>query len=1522
MTERTFRSPSPDRQNSTAPMDVDEDAPPVPPVPTNVSNSHRRSASVEPPQRIMSPTPGTGKRGSSVDRASMPPKITTRPAKRLSNVNEEQTAALEPPSSPSRNFSRPMSRDGTYAAAVKNKYTHGQGSWFTQAAGAASPNGGPRPKSSDGGSRVNAPGIEIPITNPRKKNRISSAPGSHLTQANQGSVTASEPTGDEDAIMVFDPNTRTFITQPREQADAPDSPVERKTEQVYDRNTRTFISRAQAEEPEAPSPSALNIVQTPTSKKTKPSIAALDTTLQPPPKNPARYSPSSESPSSPRAMGFLHKQPSVVREDREAEEKAEASYPKAAQKRTVSQSPGAVPAKSYATTDTRHERSSSLDVPRGDQASRGRNTSLSPQRSTRFSPSPVMDATRHDPPGRGVSPVKSALKHSPASSVRAASPLLGAGPPSESDTMSDIGSQDGIPTKRKKSVRVSFDEHAPQISPTPPTLSLPFDDPSSDDDAIMKPRPALPSFGSVRSQRMSPEPAEKVTEMPPDREGSSSDTALGSILAGSLRGEGKKVERENNAPQDPVPPEVTSREMAEYASDASSDLDIPAPAANTNSDADVPEPAANASATETATKDFALGTLSASNDPPRPEDDAYVPEIALQPPTPGNEDDSKKDLQAPVDTAEDGKPKDRLSRDLSMPGGWGYEEEENLQQASGTPKADLPLNQASETSAATSTTAPLAPTTVDQGSSHELSDISEDSDDSAAFSDAAEDLSDLEDGGFASLDAIVESPMLTSTPLPKKGNLEELKEIDESPSVGKTVAKPEDAEGKKPADWGEATAYWSKLSRQQRAQIERDHMSEDDEPNKPAPTKAKKKQPSAGQAPAKPALKQTSPKPKQNGGMRKSMRATAAPTPAAADSGVHMRRSMRAGGGTGGGMMTSMREGPPQPRQRPQSEHLPEPRGALQKRDTRPKSSSGLPASASGTAIRQSLRPGSSDSATRPLPMDSAYPPLLTKRASQQSQSESKTEPPIVSKRLQKELSKADDSDSESSFRKRRRNRAGSASTMDSRGGFSMRKSMRGAPPEAGPATAAPPARPTSPDMPRGSKWRMRSMSPTGSFFGRNKQSPRPNIDSGTRTTLRAQPPAARNTPTPAARVRPSTASAATPSATSRFKSRFAADSDDEDDGRPARTFQSRFADSDDDDDDPANLTPVRGIPKRSGQEDGDSTDLDEEEDNDPRKKSRQRQKQSIPLVPDPSDVEKAMAAARRNLGISETKSAPSETNQGSALQQGSLRKKAQPSSGSVEASPQTARIAAVPPPPLEKKKRSFMGSILRRNRNSTASIPQAATSTSAATAGEKTPTAPSSPSASPMANKLRRPSDQHQPPTRMKRGDSDLSTATAPEMYHSPNNRDSTNWPLAPPVPKIPEHLSQNSGASQNSPSSPADFNAAKEDQVPSPEAKHRPSTSDGVSNRRAEGVTNPNEIRLAKTMRPGGPQRTLSEQVQSREERTSSRGRVSFLAGDEGSEPGERPADLGKGAPVYSRRTGKKKKFGMLRKVFGLDD
>jgi hypothetical protein len=308
-----------------------------------------------------------------------------------------------------------------------------------------------------------------------------------------------------------------------------------------------------------------------------------------------------------------------------------------------------------------------------------------------------------------------------------------------------------------------------------------------------------------------------------------------------------------------------------------------------------------------------------------------------------------------------------------------------------------------------------------------------------------------------------------------------------------------------------------------------------------------------------------------------------------------------------------------------------------------------------------------------------------------------------------------------------------------------------------------------------------------------------------------------------------------------KFRSRFA-DSDDEDDGgRGQKTsfFRSRFADSDDDEPSGgiirADLTPVRGIPRRQNQQDGDSTDLSDEDDYEPRTNSRGREKQTKPIVPDAADIEKAMAAARRNLGMTNgnTAAGAPAVNEGSALSKGSLRK----------AEPER------PQSPMDSpRKRSFMGSILRRNRTNSNASQQVPMSS------PPPPLPTQAPLGSPRPGKLQR------------------RTSAAQQDYFNNTNPKSTrpdddpNWPLSPPG-RLGEL---------------------------------RPSTSDGTS-------THEQAVRLARSMRPDiGRSHSNSEDVYAN-----------------GNHVGFAPdvKDTNGKANGYSSKTGKKKKFGMLRKAFGLD-
>ncbi|KAK3676898.1 hypothetical protein LTR78_003102 [Recurvomyces mirabilis] len=1578
MTERTFRSPSPGSINGGGGVNgaviPTPDAPPVPALPRTIPNgSVRRSASVEPPQRVLSPTPRGG-RGASVDRAGLTTPRSSLRNKRLSGVGE--WGEEEGDSSPnSVNFSRPRSTQpgspGQQESDEMKRYTHGTGSWFAQptsTAGAARPlNGVPK--------RVQSP-----------------------TPSNQGGP--NEVSYDTaDSIMVYDPNTRTFVSTPRPKPKQPAQPTVGRNAApgsksslppgTWDPDTRSIV-------PWRPESARTTSSDGEAKRKQRPAVAPIETALQPPPRNPARLSPTSSSPASPptspRAMGYLQKQPSIVREDPEAEEQAALTNPPAKQ-RPFSSSIG--PAKAYVTKTPQHQRASSLDVPRqgGAGAGRGRNGSMSPSRSAHFSATPVTSGTIHNPPPRSSSPVKSAMKHSPASSIRTASPMANfspAGfkaPPSDVSDITSEASEDGMGLRKaKKKVRVSFDEETHAIdaagavaSPKAITSHESIDSrglsPSEDQDSeLMKPRPALPSFGSVRRNRaMSPEMPEKVTEVPPEREGISSDHAIGGIISSAQKITGNMA--------DPLPPDVTSKDPSGAISDESEDDSAFRPDSTSTPSRLLPAGTQPVQARRVSVDELEPKARDFAPQLAAPQQaDEVVPSIKLQPPTPG--DEAGKQLGVEAEQSVDRvmgeqksaapepeiQPRRSLER-FVVPGGWAEEHSDSKTVAAAgsgpaTVTAAQPKVQISEPVASR----PLDPSPI-------LDPVDEESDDSAAFSDAEEDLSYLDDGGFASLDAIVASPVSpTRAEFEKKKNAE----LPEIPTTTRN-AEPSQSAEEGGDGWSAATAYWSKLSRQQRDQIEREHFSDDDEP-RAAPVGAKTKKKTALKATPAPAPVPSGHTREESGGQSqsfsKTMRGSASPTPSGGEGEVHMRRSMRgntAGGGTmqttmrgnnagTGTMQTTMRSGPPQ--QRPQSAYVP-----AQKQDppARPMSASGPQASsrlgANGlplSAAQQQSKPNrvrvDSDGSVRgPASQESSFPRMQGRQAPKSSTSQAT--PGAYTAKLQQKVT--NDSDSESSFKKKKRV---SQTAGDSSGRYSMKRSMR-----AGSVGAASmDSRPTSPTPAPASKrgggaFSIRSLSPNGGgVFGKGKgEKLRSSLRSGSvdasasssggrMSTLRGSGPAPtmrnsapaptmRSKPAPTMRSAPKTSVPAPAASKSRFRSRFV-DSDDEDEpsGGGRGMFRSRFADSDDDDDrGPASpaLRPVRGIPRRAGQDDGDSTDLEDEDDFDGKGKVGRGRGSKGGFVTSQADVEKAMEAARRKLGIAEPgkqeqqqqqvqRPAAATVNEGGALGAGSMRKtESAAANDKAEASRKVTRPPLEPATP-EKKKRSFMGSILRRNRSSQASIPQVLP-------GSPVPPSPAVPAqykASPLASTSPPQQQQQQSPNAvaetsapgtpssvrggklvrrssgqpvMTRGESymsNITTATAPVMPSTLHHKDSDNWPLAPPIPPIPTDLNNRDTT--------------------------RPSTSDGVTGGKSP---NPDAVRLARTMRPDAGQRRLSSATAATGVGSVGRS-VGFAAGskeDDGGAGGGEGSYLRDGLDgTYSKRTGKKKKFGMLRKAFGLYD
>jgi serine/arginine repetitive matrix protein 2 len=1402
MSERTFRSPSPGgRANGAIP--AAREAPPVPALPASMRGSHRRSASTEPPQRMMSPTPRANTRGASVDRYG----TSARTAPRVSTLPEEDELERQE-SAGSINYSRPMSVQGHSPIAAPKAMKSG-GSWFTAPTGTLSdkpttqrPTTDARRIQQDAGNIQSD--ISAAASRPTKKKQIANnTQGTYLARANEPSNTPVETI--KDPIMVYDPASRKFITKPRQTAQVPTppsptlalpaAPVAKPGE--YDPSTRKIV-------PEIPVQKPSILVSGGDNKATRTRPAAL--AVEPPPRNPARAD-QNGSPVSPRAAGLLSKQPSMVREEPEEDQEGDVTGSARSYKRQTNGFSGfsktTMRSASAAMTPIGgRNRSDSLDVPRSgsDTSGRIRGSSHSPSRSAHFSASPILEFTRHDPPERGVSPAKSAMKHSPSSSIRDNSPMaMGAYSINKAmSETSDTPSMDGS-ARKKKSVRVSFTEQPQSAEPpfTPAAraavarkVSPLIDD---DMDEIMKPRPDLPSFGSVRQSRLQQEVAEKVTERPPDRRDVSSDHVIGGILA-----QNSTQEKPSNAP---VPPEVTSRSGTGYSSDESDDEATPASQLG----------AGNGSAKTGSSQDV--------GPPPQLTLHPAI-KISLQPPTPGEEEKNF----AEAARAESPPPRPSLER-FAVPGSWAAEPEEKVAPVAVPAATAVPaVNAKNDSAKSIADRAIAAPVTHSEPSlapvpaELQLSDIAEsDSDDSAIFSDAEEDLSYMDESGFASMDAIVESPVVKQKAKDS---------APESPSLRQAARRTSKDEARPAEDWTNATSYWKQLSKQQREQIERSHLSSDDEyspaanslANRPKKKKSALKQPTQvaepvtasqppRQAPAQPAKT----------AMRKSMRGPPEPAPAPTPA-VQMRSSLREGGG--GGMRSSMRD-------RPQSEYTAS-KPAL-RQSMRPSSSgSGLPVAAAGGAM--SRRPQSPDDSTQ----DGPFPAMQSSASAR------------LAKKWPLPAAPTEDSDSESSFRKKRRP---SASNADTAGRFSMKRSMRSG------SIDSEQQRPVSPTPVSSAKQRkafsVRSLSPTGSFFGRKqlKESIRaapadsgaktlrgPNSIGGSSAKAQSKPAAAPRQRAPASNM------------SSKFKSRFA-DSDDEDDrGRAQKPsfFSSRFADSDDDEPSrgmiQADLTPVRGIPRRRDQQDGDSTDLSDEDDDSPRKATRGRNKQSKPIVPDSADVEKAMAAARRNLGMTNGNTVPETppVNEGSALSKGSLRK-------SEQAERPQSPTADSP------RKRSFMGSILRRNRtqsNASQQLPMFSPPPPLPNQG--------TPLASPRPGKLQR------------------RTSTATQDYFANNNPktqlagDDANWPLTPP-------------------SRPSEL---------------RPSTSDGLT-------THEQAVRLARQMRPDiGRSQSNSDDV------FANGSHVGFA--EDVKETNGKAAN-GNG---YSAKTGKKKKFGMLRRAFGLDD
>jgi len=1213
MTERTFRDQSPSRGPS--PRGQSYDTPPVPalpkgyvsPPPPVPQKSHRRASSMEPPLRVSSPPPKkVGGRGVSLDRG--PGVMTTRrtgpSAQRVTSLGS--VAELERTGSKgSINFSRPIS----------------------------SPNSPPTSPIND--RRTTTMSSGQPTSRPTT---TTMAPGEvrYLQQSLQGAT---------------NPPAKKKIVTTGEGAQARNSPMQSDQRQPTDSGVAASVPKkmkkkigAREESDEESKPTGFTTSYGSDSDAT------------------AEYTAPTERPPTfnTRAALLLSKQPSVVREDREAEEREErngAGLGKVRPDLTAHNSSKANGKKWLYSNSTSQERNRSSSQPaptlattnvvptarklsgsdatpaRGNDTIRGgRHQSLSPARAAHFPVQPILktpNGVRHQPPPRSVSPAKSAMKLSP--SPRAISPLGGGHAPSEtSDTMSML-SEDGIRSRKKKN-RVSFDDDAVVVVPGR-TASPPISSDSQtkgetarswfgighgkkqtgssarsqveEDDEVIKPTPALPSFGSIRGheeregtgvsdQPSSPsvEPHHTLASWAQEtlaRIDLSSDQAVGAILSQDF------VTKSTASRQEPLAPQVTSVEGTGYGSDSEGSVYSTDKMEKAGVDSGVTGNISEAHAAPY--RELASPRHGDEGDyqyASKQSNDA-VPSIAVLPATPA--EDALRGAEWVGDS-----PMSTGSYDFKH-------ESHGVMEHHPTDPTPATIGIAEpEPEGVLASREPVTP--VVGGVAEALRTQTEHEDDAddgedtgeSIYSDAAEDLSDLEGDGFGSINAIVESPIvdtfgmaMTTPPDSPSGRLATPVQAKKSKlsRLASNDSQPGTEEG-----WDKTQAYWSGLSESRKSQLERAAAQEsvDEGFTQPAlkpkkkKTVAKKDLPATGQEWPEQYAEQTarSRSPRMTD-MKQSMRDGSGTTAEA----PHIRKSMR----TGDTLKPAIRQ---TPQSRPMDTTTPqEPRGTLQKK-YRPVSAVPLvnyntPSYQNTPSHTRTASGGSAAASATPL-----TPKQVKKRAT----------PAVKPRRV-----KSDDSDSESSFRKLR------PSTADS-GRYTMRKSMRGAPPE----------QPQLPTTSRAGPLSVRTSSPTGSTSRRPFSSGGHGMKtslrgSGESSTLRPE-----RTKSPIrgfgfGRGSKAKDQNAPSKSRSRFSSKFG-DSSDDDDG--PSTFRSRFGESSDEDEPPKrplNLAPVRGIPKRA--DEGDSTDLDDSSDNE--KRPKRRGMPSKAKATKPEGIALAAGSLRRN---------------------------------------------------------------------------------------------------------------------------------------------------------------------------------------------------------------------------------------------------------------------------------------------------
>ncbi|KAI0203367.1 hypothetical protein F4808DRAFT_418442 [Astrocystis sublimbata] len=492
-----------------------------------------------------------------------------------------------------------------------------------------------------------------------------------------------------------------------------------------------------------------------------------------------------------------------------------------------------------------------------------RSISISPARQARFASDPAENlAIRHAPPPRSASPIKSALKNN--------SPLpRETSPP---DNVSDLSGSGAVsPMPRKKSVRVSFDDNGPVVFEDSSSAAG-MDSPSSqspqsskrawfstigrnkkkdlalDDDEVMKPRPALPSFGSIREKKKreleerplvrpvepeqpvatssSPELRPQSSSTLNDSEtteepllGQSNDVAIGALLA---QDHSSRIAANTSRFREPLPPVVTSIEGSGYSSDSLHSSDGEESTGNEMGIGGMDSSVMSTQLTQPDTDDVAQHSETDKFAPATAEQQT-IPQISIVEPSPM-------------------RPEPELSADRSagaqyfdVPGGFP-DTESDLGDESQLKNTNQSVESASSAAIFEPNVGTIEPgqedtlpqTTLDTVTNLKAPEVATDeSDESSIYSDAYEDIPDLDDGGFMSLDAIVESPireklktklLKASESSPMSGTQMEHAGASEShPSSQTQDSLPQDLN-----DWEHAKTFWRSLTAEKRRQLERE----------------------------------------------------------------------------------------------------------------------------------------------------------------------------------------------------------------------------------------------------------------------------------------------------------------------------------------------------------------------------------------------------------------------------------------------------------------------------------------------------------------------------------------------------------------------------------------------------------------------------------------------------------------------------------------------------------------------------